>query len=542
MTSRTSRVTRNGLRTALAAMLAAINAAPTAAAVTVNPRGVGQVLLFPYYTVNGGHDTYVSVTNTTNRGKAVKVRFREARNGRDDLSFNVYLSPYDVWTAALVSLDATGPATLITRDTSCTVPAIRTNPLLQVLPDGTRYVSFRNFNYTGSSNDDGGASLARTREGFLEVIEMGELAAGTASTQVLEEVSQVTPSGTPNSGVPMNCSLPLSDWDSTTGAWSDGSGNRQADIGRPSGGLYGTAQIINVADGTLHAYAATAIEGFYGGTAPAGALHTSPGSTAPNLASASVGAATIESLVVLDDGTPVLSHWDAGTADAVSAVLMQESFGNEFDTERSIGASTEWVVTFPTKAYYSGSGVTPALPFSDPFVGDGKACELTTPVARDRDAFRTGPPLHPCDEVCFAAPPPEPPYVIPPGDVCFAAQVIAVGQQIAGIDPLHQTPSAIFGSDASAPLQPRSGGVTSDRGVLTLGLPAVDGGGRAIHRLTSLEGDTYFGLPLIGFGATRYVNGNAQPGKLANYSGSVPLRGSVRIDRHGTTTATEAGR
>ena len=28
-----------------------------AGAVTVNPRGTGQVLLFPYYTVNAGNDT-----------------------------------------------------------------------------------------------------------------------------------------------------------------------------------------------------------------------------------------------------------------------------------------------------------------------------------------------------------------------------------------------------------------------------------------------------------------------------------------------------
>ena len=72
----------------------------SAMAVMLNPRGTGQVLIYPYYTVNGGNTTLMSVINTTAQGKAMKVRFHEAYNGRTVLNFNLYLSPFDVWTAA----------------------------------------------------------------------------------------------------------------------------------------------------------------------------------------------------------------------------------------------------------------------------------------------------------------------------------------------------------------------------------------------------------------------------------------------------------
>src|SRR6056297_3229872 len=77
-------------------------------AVNLNPDGLGQVLLYPYYTVRGGNDTLISVVNTTSDVKAVKVRFIEALNSAEVLDFNLYLSPFDVWTAALTETDSGG--------------------------------------------------------------------------------------------------------------------------------------------------------------------------------------------------------------------------------------------------------------------------------------------------------------------------------------------------------------------------------------------------------------------------------------------------
>ena len=73
---------KNSLTTALLAGLAgAAGLVTTANAVNLNPDGLGQVLIYPFYTVDGGNNTQISVVNTTNRVKAVKVRFLEARRG-----------------------------------------------------------------------------------------------------------------------------------------------------------------------------------------------------------------------------------------------------------------------------------------------------------------------------------------------------------------------------------------------------------------------------------------------------------------------------
>src|SRR6185436_11710386 len=79
--------------------------ATTAEAVYRNPDGTGQVLIYPYYTVNstGGNafNTYISVTNTTTVAKVTKVRFREGKTSAEVLDFNLYLSPNDVAVFAL---------------------------------------------------------------------------------------------------------------------------------------------------------------------------------------------------------------------------------------------------------------------------------------------------------------------------------------------------------------------------------------------------------------------------------------------------------
>ena len=99
-------------------------AAGAAQAVYLNPSGNGATLIYPYYSVQsaGGnaYNTYVSVVNTTDMVKVVKVRFREGKNSREVLDFNLYLSPNDVWTGAIVrTADGAG---MISVDRSCVVP------------------------------------------------------------------------------------------------------------------------------------------------------------------------------------------------------------------------------------------------------------------------------------------------------------------------------------------------------------------------------------------------------------------------------------
>ena len=113
------------MRTTITIAIAAILGATLspAEAVTLNPRGTGQVLIYPYYTVNAGFSTLLSVVNTTAQGKALKVHIREGYDGRDVLIFNLYLSPYDAWVAQIFDPGSgSGGAAIATNDNSCTVP------------------------------------------------------------------------------------------------------------------------------------------------------------------------------------------------------------------------------------------------------------------------------------------------------------------------------------------------------------------------------------------------------------------------------------
>ena len=114
--------------------IGALGAAGTASAVYVNPDGLGQVLIYPYYTVR--QDTVsrtpftslLSVVNSTASAKAVKVRFLEGKNSREVLDFNLFLSPKDVWTAGVFpTLTGGGVASV---DKSCILPEqLSTDPL-----------------------------------------------------------------------------------------------------------------------------------------------------------------------------------------------------------------------------------------------------------------------------------------------------------------------------------------------------------------------------------------------------------------------------
>ena len=105
-----------------AAVLAAV-ATTGAQAVNLANEETGQVLIFPYYNTNNGFVTQISLVNTTEYYKAVKVRFRESKESNDTLDFNIYFSPYDSWTGIVRDNPNNGKANIITTDETCTYPA-----------------------------------------------------------------------------------------------------------------------------------------------------------------------------------------------------------------------------------------------------------------------------------------------------------------------------------------------------------------------------------------------------------------------------------
>jgi hypothetical protein len=489
---------RNNLTTAVLAGLAGIAglAATANAALYVNPDGTGQVLIYPYYTVNGGNQTLISVVNTTSAGKAVKVRFLEGYNSREVLDFNLYLSEFDVWTAAVGSVDASGAAILVTADASCTAPAI---------PAGG--VAFRNFAYAGI--DSGPTALSRTREGHVEMIEMGEVNNDAPFTPL----TWITHGAV--SGVPANCGAINAAW-APGGAW-DIARNRA--ITAPGGGLFGAAAIVNVEDGVMYAYNAEAVDAF-----SILANHTNPGSLLPSLADAFTTGPTSASSIVFYNGAAVVSSWPAVQAiDAVSSVFMHSALVNEYALDEALLAETEWVVTFPTKRSYvdqaSLGAAAPIQPFTRRFPqagtstpAAGRACVDVGLQIFDREERRPGP-----GGIDFSPPPPD---AVGP-QLCFESQVITFDQSERAI---ANDPSLLLGSRLYTNIQAADFGF--ENGWLKLNFAS-----EIAHELrVSNEGNRFRGLPATGFSISRYINANAAPGTLANYSGLWKHRGERLIE------------
>jgi hypothetical protein len=109
-------------KSALAVVLSAVALCGTAqqatAQVTVTPNGVGDLLIFGYWT-SFERDTLVSITNAFGgqASRYVHLRVKEGVNSADIANFTICLSQGDVWTAAITSDSANaGGSTLVIGD------------------------------------------------------------------------------------------------------------------------------------------------------------------------------------------------------------------------------------------------------------------------------------------------------------------------------------------------------------------------------------------------------------------------------------------
>lgn len=392
--------------------VAGVLAADAAHAVRIGMDGTGQVLLYPYYTTRSGFVTSIAVMNHDfDHTKAVKVRWRESRIGAPVLDINVFLSPRDVW-AGVISDDGT-EARLTTNDRTCTHPEVPAAGL-----------PFLNTYYTGqvagTFDDRGGASLDRTREGYIEIIEMGVVANGADA-----DSSPPTPSGNTVAaatrhnvaGSPANCAVVRA-----AGLFS-GAGDLRA----PAGRLSGQQVIINSATGTEFALSPTALQQFFRPADRSEDLYTAPGNLGPDLAS--VQPARSDVIVSETDFSQPLAisvaDWVAAGGkpiDAVSAVLMTSEIRGQYDVHP--GIKTDLVATMPTKRYYvlpdalpSAQQYAATAPFREAYLRVDTAagsvqsisCDTHYPFASDREngpyAVLDGVPLpaSPIPRFCYAA-------------------------------------------------------------------------------------------------------------------------------------------
>lgn len=304
-------------------------------AMNVSQNNVGQVLLFPYYTVKNGLDTIFTVTNTSDKTAVFKVRFREALNSREVRDFNVILSPYDHWSAGVTDTD-TGGALVRTFDNTCTSPILPASATVS----GAREVSFSN---ALLATDGGGADIGRVQEGYFEVILMGVSDRPTTDPlNVLEYNAKHV------SGMPRDCAK-------VDALFLDAAAiNGYMDA--PENVLKGHVTYINVDNGTAIDAEPTAIENFQTTTS----IVYAASDLYPDLANGDVDAPVF----FLDNGAPQGGNVVGTSQHAVTALLAANSVVNEFAT--GAGASTSWVLTFPTKHHYTDNA-GPMAPFSERF-------------------------------------------------------------------------------------------------------------------------------------------------------------------------------
>ena len=440
---------KKSLHVAVLAGLAAVGAAGTAEAVHINPDGLGQVLIFPYYTVRAGQFTAISIVNTQNNTKIVKVRFLEGKNSREVLDFNLFMSPNDVWTGAVVA--TSDGAKVISNDNSCVAPS---DLFAETRRDGlgVQFLNeFKNYEYTGNSatgtvDNATMNTLDRTREGYFEVIEMSVID-DNAITGDAMTAGNTAPTVTAfikhnSAGVPANCTA-LDNFDGNSGA-----ATRFQNIGGvgvfnqpPRGGLAGRASIINSATGSNYTFSPTALDAW-----STASSYTASGSTSPKLTDAIPNTSNIFTAAGV-----VTATWGAVPGGAVAGLLMRNTVQNEFILDAGTQSSTDWIVTFPTKRYQIavGPGAAAAGPFANNFhntTNDG-SCDSYGVSVFNREE------LPPSGGSTLIQPSPQPVITVFGNQLCWEANVV----------PFQA--ASLLGSTNTAPLvaslQAFVGGATS---------------------------------------------------------------------------------
>lgn len=296
------------LRTLL--LVGALIGCASAQAVYLSGSGMGQALIYPYYTVRStdgnAFNTYISIGNADTQAKALRVRFREGRNGREVLGFNLFLHPGAVWAAALVP----GPngARLLSRDPTCSIPAFNT------LQGSAPYLDLSPALFTGNQADGLGEAEDRVREGYVEVLEMASL-----SGSFIEANS--TDCANVRAG-----SIPT--------------------LFPPGGYLYGTLTLINVQSGLDFTLPAEALAQL-----ASAAYYRAPSDPYPDFNAAEIGR------VATFTYTDKLYRIEMPSAlAAVEAAIARRHIVNEIALDAVTQSATDWVITMPTRRFHA-SGI-----------------------------------------------------------------------------------------------------------------------------------------------------------------------------------------
>jgi hypothetical protein len=183
--------------------------------------------------------------------------------------------------------------------------------------------------------------------------------------------------------------------------------------------------------------------------------------------------------------------------DAVTAIFMADSIANDYLLSPSLGASTDWVVDFPTQRFYRD-------PIYASYTGPGSPSIFAAAVY-DREEGAALP---------------------------ATQERISLSYDVNVISFLTNTapsaPSGVFGSLLNTNIAPsaESGTMRLDAGRHRL---ATDTSG-FYFPLMGFGGGNLFGYAVTGFMAYNIINANAQPGRLANYGATFRHRMTACIN------------
>ncbi|WP_398304286.1 hypothetical protein [Zoogloea sp.] len=332
------------LAVGVAATLGALSGVSNAA-ITVAQNGVGHINVLPYYSVQNGNTTLISIANTDEQhGKAVKVRFRGAQFSDDVFDFQVFLSPADVWTAA-VTLDGT-VARLATSDKSCTLPT----------SVNQQFVTARLLDANKAQG---------TREGYVEIINMGDIIKGAAGTANNRTAAASTGVQTAlfDATKHVNGVAPCS---STTLIGTGVEPNDLSDsLTAPTSGLTSFATIINVANSKAFTIPGTALvqsvavpvryarqANLTTGTVSFPLIAFDAATTADSVFNTATGNVRMYEFDLPDLSTPYGTANVTAQLAELQGILAKASVVTEYATDDSILASTDVVLSQPTRRYY----------------------------------------------------------------------------------------------------------------------------------------------------------------------------------------------
>jgi len=473
--------THRSLTRLVAAALLALASTPAFAVVERSNTGIGGALVVPYWTVNAGNDSLISIHNEGLRPVAVKVRTL-GENGEIERVFSLYLDPMDTWVGAYTKIFTFGVELVdfINNDTSCYIDGFSTTT-------------------TTAEAATRGGKLSPPPPvpaffGAMEIIAMGHPA--VASDLLTDD------------GTWIDCDALVERFE--TGPWSS---DAKAGLDAPTDAISASVSLIDVEGGGMQAIPGVALRGF--SDVP---LHSGPNDVQPDLLSAvDEGVDGTRSRVCIG-GECTVHEWNLAS-EAVAAALSVSKLRGSFSVAEASNGQTELILYRPLKAYEMQPDGVEIEPLGQISLRDRRGRLITF----------AGPIITP--------PGGSPPYqaVQPFGAPAPVFQGFAFGAPpdlyleeydtpIVG-HPITVRLTANFFANPDNPMDNRH--LT---GTFEVEYDALDAGATF---LTAPDGTRYTGEPVLGVLIQQFTNGTLDFGEgpvLSNYRSSEPVRRSVRLE------------